>query len=76
LRTLGATGIELQTDFFKILYNSVKDFREYDQVIFYEFGRNFWLFHDQLEYKGKDASGAVTTGNAFLCRFWRYMPAG
>jgi hypothetical protein len=39
---VGATGIELETGTFNVLYNGVRDNNQYDQVAFYEFGRNFW----------------------------------
>jgi hexosaminidase len=67
--SLGATGIELQTDYFQVLYHSVKDSGEFDQVIFYEFGRNFWLYQKQLGYVGKDATGTINTGYAVFMRF-------
>ena len=39
---LGATGIEIGQGFFNRLYNGVEKFDQYDQVLFYELGRNFW----------------------------------
>ena len=38
---IGATGIELQTNYFNTLYNGVANNNQYDQVVFYELGRNF-----------------------------------
>lgn len=66
---LGFTGIELQTTYFATLYDSVRLHHHYDQALFYEFGRNFWFYGPQLEYKGADDHGAVTTGYAVFMRF-------
>ena len=67
---LGATGIELTPDTFKTLYNGVKDRHEWDQVICYEFGRNFWFYGAAIEYKDKgDVKRSVTTGYAVFMRF-------
>lgn len=63
---LGATGIELQNTYFDVMYNAINNNNEYDQVAFYEFGRNFWFYGDQLAYKENDA---VTTGYAIFMRF-------
>lgn len=73
---LGAKGIELMTGSWRELYEGVRDRNEYDQVLFYEFGRNFWLFEDKIEYKGDDRSGAVTTGYAVFMRFMAAEAAG
>ena len=66
---LGFTGIELQTTYFDSLYDSLRLHNYYDQPLFYEFGRNFWFYGGQLEYKGADDHGAVTTGYAVFMRF-------
>ncbi|WP_460687849.1 PKD domain-containing protein [Niabella aquatica] len=63
---LGATGIELQNTYFDVLYNGIKNNNQYDQAVFYEFGRNFWFYGNQLAYKANDP---VTTGYAVLMRF-------
>ncbi len=65
---LGATGIELMTPYFKILYNGVKDNNQYDQVVFYELGRNFWLYGNQLNGTSIGQE-SFTTGFAVLMRF-------
>src|ERR1700712_5017876 len=39
---------------------------QYDQELFYEFGRNFWFYSNQLAYKTNDPS---TTGYAIFMRF-------
>jgi len=41
---LGSTGIELQTELFMRLYNGVKLHDQFDEVLFYELGRNFWNY--------------------------------
>jgi len=66
---LGATGIELLSPYFDILYNGVLYNREYDQVVFVELGRNFWFYGDKIEYKGSDFTGTITTGFAVFMRF-------
>jgi len=66
---LGFTGIELLNEAFDLLYTGVRDRNEYDQTIFYEFGRNFWFYGDQIEYQGTDGTGAITTGYAVFMRF-------
>ena len=61
---LGANGIELQTTYWNILYDSLKDSNLYDQVPFYELGRNFWLYQSQL-----GQVDALVTGFAIANRF-------
>jgi len=59
---LGSTGMEIDDDVANDLYHKVPT--QYDWVIFYETGRSFWLFHDQLEYKSPDNSSCEVTGFA------------
>ena len=66
---LGASGIELMPDFFEVLYRGVAESGRFDQVVFYELGRNFWFYSDQIEFTGTDNTGSVTTGYAVLMRF-------
>lgn len=67
---LGSTGIELLTSSFRKLYRGVHKHNHYDQVLFYELGRNFWFY-------GKQATaGAVTTGFAVFMRFRSMEAAG
>lgn len=66
---LGATGIELQNTYFDILTTGVHDHAQFDQVFFYEFGRNFWHLGSQLEYLGPDNTSTITTGFAVFMRF-------
>jgi hypothetical protein len=73
---LGATGIEIQNYYFDLLYNGVRDDNEFDQVVFYEFGRNFWHLGPQIEYLGSDNHGAITTGFAVFMRFMAMDAAG
>jgi hypothetical protein len=65
---LGATGIEILTPYFEILYNGVENHNQYDQVVFYELGRNFWLYGNQLNGTNIGAN-AFATGFAVLMRF-------
>lgn len=67
---LGSTGIEIAQPYFDILYNQVSNQGLYDQVLFYELGRNFWFYTDQLTAPDNTAyRDAVTTGFAVLMRF-------
>jgi len=61
---LGFTGIELASDYFNILYNGVAQNGQYDQVVFYELGRNFWFYGDEL-----GALDPFVTGFAIANRF-------
>ncbi|MEM9774146.1 MAG: RICIN domain-containing protein [Chloroflexota bacterium] len=66
---LGFTGIELQQTYFDSdIYPPTNLNNEYDQVVFYEFGRNFWFYADHLTYQAPD-SGDITTGFAVFMRF-------
>jgi hypothetical protein len=66
---LGATGIELLDSTFIRLYDGVINNNEFDQTVFYEFGRNFWFYRNEIEYKGSDDTGTITTGYAVFMRF-------
>jgi len=65
---IGARGIELSTATFDTLYTGVLVRDEYDQAVFYEFGRNFWNLTSRLTYRAPD-SDVVTTGFAVFMRF-------
>jgi Immunoglobulin I-set domain len=65
---IGATGMEISDNAFALLYNGVQN-NTYDQVIFYEFGRSFWLMGSQLEYKAPAVSSCEVTGFAVLMRY-------
>lgn len=73
---LGYTGIELTNSAFDILYTGVRDKNEYDQVVFYEFGRNFWFYGDKIAYKGSDSADSITTGYAVFMRFMAMEATG
>jgi len=73
---LGATGIEILDPYFDILYEGVHNNDEFDQVLFYELGRNFWFYGDSLEYKEPDMSGSVTSGYAVFMRFMAMESTG
>jgi hypothetical protein len=70
---LGNTGIELQNTYFDIMYNAINNNNQYDQVVFYEFGRNFWFYESKLNYKLNDP---VATGYAVFMRFMSMEAAG
>ncbi|MCY2931230.1 MAG: family 20 glycosylhydrolase [Planctomycetota bacterium] len=80
---IGATGVELQTDYFNMLYNGVATSNQYDQVVFYELGRNFWLYGNQLDGGNVSNPGgptigqySFTTGFAVFMRFKSMEYAG
>ncbi len=72
---IGNTGIELQTGTFDTLYNGVAANNQYDQVTFYELGRNFWTFGNQLDGTSIGAT-SFTTGFAVFMRFQSMDYAG
>jgi hypothetical protein len=66
---LGATGIQIYENYFLKLYEGVKNKNQFDQVLFYELGRNFWnysFWNPRLAFKDNDS---VVTGFAVLMRF-------
>ena len=72
---LGFNGIEILPAYFNILYNGVATNNQYDQVLFYELGRNFWFYSGQLQYLSPD-SDPVVTGYAVYMRFISMDAAG
>lgn len=70
---IGATGIEILNTYFDIMYNAINSSNQYDQVNFYEFGRNFWFYSSQLQYKNNDL---VVTGFAVFMRFMSMAATG
>jgi len=62
---LGATGIEMLNAYTDRMYSYALN-NQYDQELFYECGRNFWFYGNQLAYKANDP---VTTGYAVFMRF-------
>lgn len=72
---LGFNGIEILDSSFGVLYSGVRDQSQFDQVLFYELGRNFWFYGDKLAYKSPD-SDPVVTGYAVYMRFVSMESAG
>lgn len=62
---LGATGIELLDVYFDQCYTSLKFDNKYEQITFYEMGRNFWFYGNKLSY----TNDPITTGYAVFMRF-------
>ncbi|MCH8513317.1 MAG: S8 family serine peptidase [Kiritimatiellae bacterium] len=74
---LGFTGIELTQTVFTDLYEGVRDRNEYDQAVFYEMGRNFWFYDDELAYPDSgDDFWVIPTGYAVFMRFMSMEAAG
>jgi hypothetical protein len=72
---VGFTGTEILSQYFSTLYNGVARSKQYDQVLFYEFGRNFWSYGPQLQYHSPDVD-PVVTGFAVYMRFLSMDAAG
>ena len=65
---IGATGTEIEPSYFQTLYNGIANKNQYDQPLFYEFGRNFWFYGNSLAPSTTYGSTA-TTGYAVFMRF-------
>ncbi|WP_317900116.1 T9SS type A sorting domain-containing protein [Aurantibacillus circumpalustris] len=63
---LGATGIEMLSSYFTNMYSLIDGQNLYDQVPFYELGRNFWFYDSKLKYQTNDP---IVTGYAVFMRF-------
>lgn len=63
---IGWTGIEIMNTYFDRFFDDLAKRGEYGQEPFYEFGRNFWFYSDQLEYAESDP---IVTGYAVFMRF-------
>ena len=64
---LGSTGMELLDSAWTTLYNSVTNDDQFDQVLFYEFGRNFWV--SSINKIECTPGGTIATGFAVFLRF-------
>ncbi len=62
---LGTTGIEMQNTYTDRMYQYALQ-TQYDQELFYECGRNYWYYGNQLAYKTADPTA---TGFAIFMRF-------
>jgi len=62
---LGHTGIEMEENGFRSqVHDRLRDTGRYDQALFYEMGRNFWSFGEQV-----NGLASMTTGFAIANRF-------
>jgi len=68
---LGFTGIEIMREYFEAGYTELKQNGLFDQVPFYELGRNFWFYGEQL-----GALDAFVTGFAVVNRYQSMDAAG
>jgi hypothetical protein len=62
---LGSTGIEIMTPYFYECYDPLRSQGLYNQVPFYELGRNFWYYGSKLNYGSYD----LATSYAIFMRF-------
>ncbi|SDL39670.1 calcium-binding protein [Paracoccus chinensis] len=68
---LGFTGIEILRPFFENAYAQLRGEGRHDQILFYELGRNFWFYGDEL-----GAMDAFVTGFAVVNRYLSMNAAG
>lgn len=68
---LGFTGIEILRPFFQDAYDQLQGEGRHDQILFYELGRNFWFYGDEL-----GAVDAFVTGFAVVNRYLSMDAAG
>jgi hypothetical protein len=74
---LGGAGTEIQTTAFETGYTEIACCNLYEQIPFYEFGRSFWFWSDQLSYSPPCTVGdPVVTGFAVWMRFRSMKAAG
>lgn len=64
---IGATGMEMWDPYFNAILYTIPN-GSYDQIMFYEYGRSFWLF-PQLSFASGDDNSCLVTGFAVLMRY-------
>ena len=72
---VGATGTEMLTSYFEGMYRDIAQYDQYDQIPFYELGRSFWFWDEQLKFQRPDQD-PVVTGFAVWMRFRSMAAAG
>lgn len=73
---VGFNGIEIESGYWRGVMDGIRLRGEFDQIVFYEFGRNFWFYTDQAELVSPDARGTIATGFAVALRFESMTAAG
>jgi hypothetical protein len=74
---LGEAGTEILRSSFEYGYNEIAQYNLYDQVSYYEFGRSFWFWTNQLSDSPPCTVGdPATTGFAVWMRFRSMAAAG
>ena len=73
---MGATGIEIMPGNFQELYDGFQKHGEIDQVLPYEFGRNFWFYSRQSAPRRGAYADSIITGYAVFMRFMALDAAG
>lgn len=63
---IGSTGMEMWDPYFTWITSTIPN-GSYDQIMFYEYGRSFWLF-PQLSFATGDDNSCLVTGYAVLMR--------
>lgn len=66
---LGFTGIEAGSTYFDRMYQWARD-GYFGSFLFYELGRNFWFYGDEIAYKDPVLPWPVVTGYAVVNWWW------
>jgi hypothetical protein len=72
---LGFTGIEAASLYFDDIYQEARLGR-YGSFLFYELGRNFWFYDQEIAYKSPLLPWPVVTGYAVVNWWWSMEAAG
>lgn len=72
--SFGVTGLEIVNSFFDYNYNAINNNNEFDEGVFYELSRNFWVFSNKLSYKINDEP--IASGFSVFMRFITMEVAG
>jgi serralysin len=67
----GGLGIELRRIYWRRFHDAYADSGQFDQIVFYELGRNFWMYDAQA-----GRASAINTGYANLMRLTSIAAAG
>jgi hypothetical protein len=65
---IGSPGIEIQNEKFRYIFNEYTKNKKFDSLVFYELGRNFWIYDRPLSCSDFEISNAMRTGFAVFMR--------